>query len=84
MHWHPVDKANSAKITYAWILCIFYSLYFQRSCTFASVSLDAEYYQIKIVPDYFSVLLRNIQRNAFFEILATIISVNFMENREDA
>lgn len=53
MHWHPVDKANSAEITYPWILGIFYSLYFQRSCIFTSVALDVVHYQMKIVSRLF-------------------------------
>lgn len=82
MLWHPVDKANSAKITYPWILSIFYSLYFQQSCIFRAVSLDPVYYKMKIVSTVFFSSARNIQRNAFFEILATIISVKYMENRK--
>lgn len=74
-----LEKTNSAKITYPWILCISY--FVLRDHTSLHLYLqDAVYYQMKRVSRlFFSSLWK--YSNTFFEILVTITSVDSLENR---
>lgn len=53
IHWHPVDKANSALKTSLHHVDFFILCILQRSHIFTSESLDVVLYQMKIVPRLF-------------------------------